>query len=265
MRKTLLLTTLLFSFCFTQGIAQVCTPIPLPLAGVYPNPLIDSNLPAGEVGVAYSTTILVIVAGDTTIDLSPLIGFPVPPITANIVGQRINAIGSLPPGLSYACNPSTCEILADSAGCVAITGTPTMAGTYQPNMDTEIGIVIPSGTPVIGGDTIYLPIPGLNYDLEVTQPTVSIDDIHENAIALLEMGPNPFHTSTQIHFTSPKPGTVSFMVRDLSGRTMHQSESRAVVGDNSIRFDRNGLSSGIYFGTLSNGESEATFKMVIID
>lgn len=265
MRKTLLFATLLIGFCFTQGMAQVCTPIPLPLAGIYPNPLIDSNLPAGEVGTAYSTTILVIVAGDTTIDLSPLIGFPVPAVEANIAGQRINSIDALPPGLTYGCNPSSCEIMADSAGCVGISGTPTTAGTYNPSMNTEIGIIVPPATPVIGGDTVWLPIPGLTYDLEITDPTVSIDGINENAIALLEMGPNPFHTSTQIHFTAPKPGMVSFNVRDLSGRTMYQNESRVVAGDNSIRFNRNGLATGIYFGTLSNGESEATFKMVIID
>lgn len=265
MRKILLLSTLFVGFCFTQGIAQVCTPLPIPLAGIYPNPLIDSNLPAGEVGSSYSTTISVIVAGDTTIDLSPIIGFPVPPVMANIAGQRINSIDALPPGMSYACFPSSCDIMADSAGCVAISGTPTTAGSYQPVMDTEIGIIVPAATPVIGGDTIFIPIPGLTYDLEVTDPTVAIDDINANSIALLEQGPNPFHTYTNIHYSAPRPGTVSFQVRDLTGKVMYQNASRAIAGENTIRFERNGLSSGIYLATLSNGDSDATFKMVIID
>ncbi len=265
MRKSLLIITLLTSFCFTWGVAQVCIPISLPLAGVYPNPLIDSNLPTGEQGTPYYTFFLVVVAGDTTIDLSPIIGFPGITVTADIIGQRINSIDSLPPGLSYACNPSTCEILADSAGCVAVSGIPTAAGTYQPVMDTEIGILIPPGTPVLGGDTIYLPIPGLTYDLEVTPSSVSIDDIEENTISLLEMGPNPFHTSTEVHFSAPEPGTISFEVRDLSGRAIYQNEFRTIAGTNSVSFDRHGIGSGIYIGTLSDGKRKATFKMTIID
>ncbi len=265
MRKILLLATLFIGFCFNQGTAQTCTPIPIPLAGIYPNPLIDATLPAGEVGTSYFTAITIIVAGDTTIDLSAIIGFPVPPIQANIAYQVVNGISDLPPGLTTACNPSDCIILGDSSGCVAISGTPTQAGTYAPNMSTEISIVVPQGTPVIGGDTIALPIPGLTYDLEVTEPTVSIDDLNGNGIALTDMGPNPFHTTTRIHYTTPKPGTVSFMVRDLNGKTMYQYDYRAAAGENILEFDRNGLASGIYFATVSNGESAATMKMVIID
>ena len=265
MRKILLLATLFTSFCFTQGIAQVCNPLPIPIAGVYPNPLIDATLPSGEVGTAYSTAITIIVAGDTTIDLSDIIGFPVPPIQANIASQRVNGMSDLPPGLSYACNPSDCMVMGDSSGCVAITGTPTMAGNYAPNMDTEIGVVVPQSTPVIGGDTIFLPIPGLTYDLEITDPTVSIDDINEDEVALLDFGPNPFNSTTKIHYATAKPGMVSFTVRDLNGKSMYEYSYRATTGENVLEFDRQGMASGIYFATISNGQSAATLKLVIID
>lgn len=269
MRKILFVVALLASFSVQQIHAQACDPVPilvnLGLAGIYPNPLLNASLPDGTVGVPYSEVITIIAIGDTTIDLSPLVGFPVPAVTAEVAAQVLNDITDLPPGLTYACNPVDCTVEGDSAGCIIIQGTPTMGGDFNPNMDTDLGIIVPATVPIIGGTTQYLPIPGLTYDLTVNDPSVGIDDINPETIAVIQNGPNPFHTFTEVQYHAPKPGQIDFFVSDLTGKQMARNSYRAVAGTNTLRFERNGLASGIYFATLSNGENAATFKMVILD
>jgi len=269
MRKILFVVALLAGFNLQQAHAQACDPVPalvnLGLAGIYPNPLINSGLPDGTVGVAYSQVITIIAIGDTTIDLSPLVGFPVPPVTAEVAEQVLNNITDLPPGLTFACSPMDCTVEGDSAGCIIIQGTPTMGGTYNPNMDTDIGIIVPTTVPVIGGTTQYLPVPGLTYDLTVNDPSVGIDDFNPAVISVIQNSPNPFAVSTEVQYHAPKPGQIEFTVTDLTGMQMARTSYRAAAGSNTLRFERNGLASGIYFATLSNGENAATFKMIILD
>lgn len=269
MRKLILLICIAASMGFQQAWSQACTPnsflVSLGIPGIYPNPLQNSNLPDGTVNSPYSVTLTLIVVGDTTIDLSQQVGLPIPPVTADISDQRINNISGLPPGLSYACEPSSCSILGDSAGCIIIQGTPTTVGSYVLGVDTELGIAVPAAVPVIGGQIVYIPIPGLNYDMEVKSSGVGIEELRDDVFSVVQNGPNPFSDFTEIHFNSPKPAKVGFQVVDISGKVHHAAEHRASAGLNMIRFEAEDLAPGIYFYTLSNGEQSITHKMVLVD
>lgn len=270
MRKILLLFSFIAAFGIQQAWSQAaCTPnsilVTLGIPGIYPNPIQSADLPDGMVNTPYSTTLTLIVLGDTTIDLSGIIGFPVPPVQATIEAQRINNISGLPAGVNYACEPNNCVVMGDSAGCIVIQGTPTAAGSFSLDVDTEIGVVVPQGTPVIGGQVIYLPIPGISYNLEIDSNSVGIAELRDDVFSVVQNGPNPFRDVTEIHFNSPKPTQVGFQVTDMTGKVHHQAQHRAAAGTNTIRFEANGLAPGIYFYTLSNGEQSVTHKMVIID
>ncbi|HHG84868.1 MAG TPA: T9SS type A sorting domain-containing protein, partial [Bacteroidetes bacterium] len=246
--------------------AQNCSPNPffvaIGLPGVYPNPIQSSNLASGTQNVPYSETITIIVLPDTTIDLS-VFAPGLPTINVEVAYQRVSGFTGLPAGITYACEPSNCEVPGDTSGCVGLGGTPTQAGEFTVGMTTEVGIAIPTSVPVIGGTVQSLPIPGISWTLVIDSNTVSTAKPQENAFGVVRNIPNPFQGNTTITYQAPKPAQVQFEVLDLTGHRLHQANYRAQTGENTIVFDAAGYAPGIYLYTLSDGNKAVTNKMVI--
>lgn len=263
MRNLLLLIAFSLTIGVSGGIAQICTPIPIPLPGVYPNPLVTPDLPDGDVGVNYSTTITLVVVEDTMIDLSVFYpGLPTIPVSVDY--QKINNISGLPNALTYACDIPTCEVPGNGSGCALISGIPDSAGTYAVELESVIGFTVPASIPIIGGTVQEIPVPGVGWNMEV-QNNVGIEELETDRFSVVQNGPNPFRGSTEIHFNSPKPTKVLFSVMDISGHVLHTRTERASVGENILRFDAEGYAPGIYLYRLSNGEQAITQKMIVID
>lgn len=77
--------------------------------------------------------------------------------------------------------------------------------------------------------------------------------------------PNPFNPATTISFTLPASGPVELKVYDVLGRkvrTLVAGSKKA--GTHSVRFDADGLPSGVYFYQLRAGKYESTRKMILI-
>jgi hypothetical protein len=263
MRKILLPIAFCLILGVSPGIAQVCTPFPIPLPGVYPNPLITSSLPDGQVGSTYGTTITAVVIKDTTLDLSVFLP-GAPTLTVAVAYQRISNVTGLPPGLSYACNISSCDIPGDSSGCVQISGIPTAAGSYTVGLVTSYGIEIPTSVPLIGGTIQNLPIPGISWTMDV-MGGVGIEELAGDRFSVVQNGPNPFRGSTDVYYNTPKPGQVSLTVMDISGRVLHERTVRAAAGQNVLSIDASGYAPGIYLFRLSNGEQSVTQKMIVTE
>ena len=267
MRNSLLtLLLVLLGYGASSVMAQaVCTPDPFALLagipGVYPNPLIQSSLTPGDQNVAYSQTITVVVPADTTIDLSPLIGFPFPAINVSVNYQSISAVNGLPNGLNFVCDPSNCQWAGGTNGCLKISGTPTQSGTFNVSLSTGYNVTIPGAVPVIGGTAQTIPIPGISWTLDIT--AVGVEDQQADAFWIADNAPNPFHGTTMIKYNAPKPATIALDVTDLTGKRLHTESMRAVTGLNEFSFDATGLAPGIYLYTLSNGEKSVTHKMVV--
>jgi hypothetical protein len=249
----------------TVGKAQVCTPNPLyvlaGIPGIYPNPLIQSSLASGNQGQPYTETFTMMVPQDTTIDLSSYIGFPFPAITVSVNFQEVTAITGLPAGVNYTCDLSNCQWVGGTNGCIRLSGTPTQGGTFPIGMTTGYNVTVPQNVPVIGGQALTIPVPGLSWDMDIT--AVGIEDAKANALSIFQNAPNPFHGTTTITYHALKPMAVQFVVTDLTGRVLHDVQVRANLGDNSIQFDATDLAPGIYLYRLSNGEKSATSKMVV--
>ncbi len=76
--------------------------------------------------------------------------------------------------------------------------------------------------------------------------------------------PNPFLDATWIEVKLDRPMEVGFSVTDISGRTVHTE----VIENNGstthrIRFDRQQLTGGVYYYTVSTGSGSFSGKMII--
>lgn len=91
----------------------------------------------------------------------------------------------------------------------------------------------------------------------------STKDLLLNRFDAVENYPNPFNGSTNILFNSLKPEAVTFKVYNLAGGLVHERNIQSHQGKNTFIFEADGYSSGVYFFTLSNGETTVTERMII--
>ena len=76
--------------------------------------------------------------------------------------------------------------------------------------------------------------------------------------------PNPFNPSTQIHYEVPHDGNVHVAVYDLLGREVASLvDGFKPAGRYDVRFNANGIASGVYFYRLRAGSFVQTRKLVL--
>lgn len=80
----------------------------------------------------------------------------------------------------------------------------------------------------------------------------TINDIVPNQIQLMQNYPNPFNPNTNIEFSLPENGFVSIKVYDVLGKEIQTLVNDQInAGNHKVNFNASGLSSGIYYYTLS--------------
>jgi|GEM_PF-1868252 len=95
-------------------------------------------------------------------------------------------------------------------------------------------------------------------------PEVNADEQAAN-FELAQNFPNPFNPTTSISFTLPEAGEASLKVYDMNGREVATLVNGMTErGTHSVTFDASGLSTGVYFYTLTAGELTTTNKMVLV-
>jgi hypothetical protein len=105
-----------------------------------------------------------------------------------------------------------------------------------------------------------------NLSLSVQQPT-RVDDSEAlpSEYELCQNYPNPFNPSTEIGFRVSGLGFVSLKVFDAMGREVATLvNERRAPGSYSVRFDANGLVSGVYFYRLQAGSFVETKKLMVL-
>ncbi|MBK8663190.1 MAG: T9SS type A sorting domain-containing protein [Ignavibacteriales bacterium] len=95
----------------------------------------------------------------------------------------------------------------------------------------------------------------------------SIADGSENfnmQLKLKQNFPNPFNPSTIISFQTPKEGSALLKVYDMLGNEIVTLLNGPVSsGEHSVRFDANGMASGVYFYRLTINGSTLSGKMLL--
>ncbi|MEO8514577.1 MAG: T9SS type A sorting domain-containing protein [Ignavibacteria bacterium] len=106
------------------------------------------------------------------------------------------------------------------------------------------------------------------YDGSNVNPLVGINgngtDL-PNSFSLSQNYPNPFNPSTKINFAIPKTAFVSIKVYNVIGQAVDELVSKELIAGNyEVNFNASGLTSGIYFYTISAGDFTETKKMVLV-
>jgi len=82
---------------------------------------------------------------------------------------------------------------------------------------------------------------------------------------LFENYPNPFNPTTTISYSLALPGNVELKVYNVIGELVKTLENRVLpAGEHSTSFNASGLSSGVYFYTLTAGHLTETRKMILL-
>ena len=83
-------------------------------------------------------------------------------------------------------------------------------------------------------------------------------------IELYQNIPNPFNPETKIRFYLPQSVHIKLTIFDSRGRTQKLLNGKYPAGEHRIKFNADGLSSGIYFYSLECGSFRQCRKMLLI-
>ena len=267
-----LLLLFFISFLAFELSAQACQPDELyrdSAVGVYPAPYHPDTNPDGGItdtacinsGFEFTFTFVI-------------------PATVNINGTQLTlisieieeegAVGGLPIGLDYGCNPGNCIFTPeDTIACMIIYGTATDAntpGVYPLTITTKINTSF--GSFDITFPTTIIPGADGEYNLVLEEngspncTVAGIDDYLTQNISIFN-SPNPFGSTTNIEINSAINETLQFSVFDMLGNLVHFRNVEIFRGENTFEFDGAALSPGIYTYTLSNKDAIISKKMVI--
>jgi hypothetical protein len=99
----------------------------------------------------------------------------------------------------------------------------------------------------------------------VTQGII-VSSLKENNSVKWSLGqniPNPAFNSIRIPYSIPNDGTLEFTLHSLTGQLLHKEIISSLQGDNQLEYNTSGLSSGIYFYSLTYNNQRLTRKMVV--
>jgi hypothetical protein len=210
---------------------------------------------------------------------SPISGATIPSVAGGFYGVAYDDVTAGGPYLWISKDPVAGNVLATMFVRYNINSTP-----YR----VDSGIVqvpltsIPSGAMRIGaggcdfrinlvlGKSVLLTVVQGNPDRLIAVEVGSITGIHKNSeiASSYFLGanyPNPFNPSTKITFSVPQAGNVKLSVYDLLG-----NEVKTLIngftqkGSYTVDLNAAGLSSGVYFYTMTAGDFKETKRMMLI-
>ncbi len=154
--------------------------------------------------------------------------------------------------------------LATSLGIMVTTNN----GTSFSNMTTSsITGFFDISVQVVGGNIVGYAVAGDGSVVRLSTP-VAVDPTNTttpSTFALEQNYPNPFNPSTTIKYSVPVSGNVSIKVYNSIGvEVMTVVNGNHVAGNYVENVDLSGLSSGIYFYTLTSGDFKDTKKMMLV-
>lgn len=250
MKRTLLILSMLAG---GYAASAQCTPDPSITTGISPDTA--ANLSVSYVGQSYSEVFTFVVPADTTI--SPFGTVPIAYI-------ELTSITGQPSNYDYACNPSNCQFVGGTSGCVDFysTSNPTAGqiGTH-PLTINAMGYVTVLGSPVQnpGGASTYD-----GYFLVIADAgSVGVEQVTKGQMKSLIAYPNPTTGNTTIEFAMGYSSDVTFTVTNLLGEVVNTQKLAGVNGLNTIKLDASNFSNGIYLYTITDGVNTIAKKLTV--
>jgi hypothetical protein len=234
----------------------------------------DSVLPCAVIGSLVNDTIVFV--NYTSV---PLGGSQVP-----LTSLTIDSL-YLPAGLCWSTSSATNTFLAGDSGYLYVTGSPTdsagqyklriivtadVSGIMDPDINAESAtglayrvrvIAAGCGCPTIDNSHADSAEVYIKYDT-CASPNVGIHEIANN-LTNVSVTPNPFTSTASVSFTSDITGSFTMKMMNLLGEVVATKDLNIVHGTNQTTIERNGLNSGIYILSISNGSSAISRKVII--
>lgn len=281
MKKIILSLTILSATFFANNLlAQACTsgngpsacsPTGGPAQGGFEDP---STTPCAVQGVAYSHAIQF-----TMFSVFNYLG------TQQVDSIQFTSIDNLPCGLCWAVNKASKTYSKNEDGCISISGTTNdAAGQYKLALALKAWINgSPIGLPIVAN---VVNDAGIKLLLRVKTPTgacvtadtsssatnltasinctVGINEITGN-ISSLNLVPNPMNSTGTLSFISEKQVAYTLSITDVTGKVISVKHEEAKEGVNNVIIERNNLSPGIYFLSLSDGKNIVTNRFAVTE
>ena len=111
---------------------------------------------------------------------------------------------------------------------------------------------------------IFLCISTFSFAQQNTKGAFGINkNTPSTSLTSISASPNPFSINTRITFNSTKGQLIEFTVKSLLGKTVYHEQVNAKNGMNTIHFERNNITKGMYIYTLQS-EAEIVSKRLVI-
>ena len=197
---------------------------------------------------------------------------------------RVDSIVDQPSGINWqmtvpAGNPAnTLKVNGGigERGCIGVSGTTnTPAGEYKLKIYACVKVTISPNEICDSVDGLINTFVSLGqlpagttfeYKLKVIEPTDNcVLGIAEEikSVSSFSIYPNPFTSKAQVSFVSSERGKFTAKLTDVMGKEVYSEKLNVQVGSNNIELNKNGLSSGVYIFTLSDGKAAMTKRVVI--
>ena len=112
-----------------------------------------------------------------------------------------------------------------------------------------------------GGDSLYMGAYGMGCEAILSNQ----EEIIPYELSLLYSYPNPFNPSINIPFTLPAASNVEILIVDILGRVITELSNKTwSAGRNSITWDADHFSSGVYFIHFTAGDYQKTQRIVLL-
>jgi len=165
-------------------------------------------------------------------------------------------VQGLPNGITPQCDIATCQYPSATDGCIKLSGTPTVAGTFTVPVNMTINIQIPAITDPILGTVIFpataLDIPAFaaqTYDLFISDAT-SIQNREYTSVIY----PNPATTDFTIEINSLKHISIFNSV----GQEVYSENIQ-----NNTTINKSEFANGIYIVEISDDNLVEQHKLII--
>lgn len=236
---------LLVAFITVASISQAraqCTPDPnMKSAGISP-----TVLPDATVHKLYHETVTFMFPTDTAMS-----GIPV-----SIDSGRIDSVTNLPAGMTWQANKASRTYKPNEAGCILLSGTPTLAKKY------EIRIYVTAYVVFAGTQAPYMldnTVP-----LTVQKDTgVGVFRVNKLASTNISIYPNPAAHSATLAVSALHQERVSIAITNTAGSVIYTSEETMLAGDNNISLNFGTLAPGIYNVSVKGNTMNRNCKLVI--
>jgi hypothetical protein len=234
-----------------------------------------TGLPAGVINVAYSTSMSIKIPSsytymgttyafshfavtDVTVDTS-ISGngsyVPLSVIGLSYMGNGVNSLGSSFNIVGYTMT-NYCYWTAPGSGCVVVSGTPTISGSFPVSIQSQVRANIGIGF-------AWLPAPeNTDYRIVINTPA-GVETAGSVKFEVKQNTPNPFNLKTEIPFISASSSDVDFKVYNMLGKVVFARTIKAEKGNNEIELDAASFAPGIYVYSIKNGENTVTKRMIV--